>query len=34
MRHAEYDHIHLHILDMADALADGIVEQFPDRFIA
>ena len=27
-----YDEIHLHILDMADALADGIVEQFPDRF--
>jgi hypothetical protein len=31
---AEYDHIHLHILDMADALADGIVGQFPDRFTA
>lgn len=31
---AEYDRIHLHILDMADALADGIVEQFPDRFTA
>jgi hypothetical protein len=29
---AAYDEIHLHILDMADALADGIVEQFPDRF--
>ena len=31
---AEYDRIHLHILDMADALADGIVQQFPDRFTA
>jgi hypothetical protein len=31
---AEYDRIHLHILDMADALADGIVGQFPDRFTA
>lgn len=29
---AEYDRIHLHILDMADALADGIVTQFPRRF--
>jgi hypothetical protein len=29
---AAYDRIHLHILDMADALADGIVEQFPQRF--
>jgi hypothetical protein len=31
---AAYDRIHLHILDMADALADGIVEQFPQRFTA
>jgi hypothetical protein len=31
---AAYDEIHLHILDMADALADGIVAQFPDRFAA
>ena len=31
---AEYDRIHLHILQMADALADGIVTQFPDRFAA
>jgi hypothetical protein len=29
---AKYDEIHLHILDMADTLADGIVEQFPLRF--
>jgi hypothetical protein len=29
---AAYDEIHLHILAMADALADGIVAQFPDRF--
>lgn len=29
---AEYDRIHVHILGMADALADGIVTQFPDRF--
>lgn len=31
---AAYDEIHLHILAMADALADGIVAQFPDRFTA
>ena len=31
---AAYDDIHLHILAMADALADGIVTQFPDRFTA
>ena len=29
---AAYDAIHLHILHMADFLADGIVTQFPDRF--
>ena len=27
-----YDEIHLHILEMADALSDGIVAQFPERF--
>ena len=31
---AAYDDIHLHILTMADALADGIVQQFPERFSA
>jgi hypothetical protein len=29
---AAYEEIHLHILHMADTLADGIVEQFPRRF--
>jgi hypothetical protein len=29
-----YDEIHHHILEMADALADGIVQQFPNRFTA
>jgi hypothetical protein len=29
---AAYEDIHLHILAMADTLADGIVEQFPDHF--
>jgi hypothetical protein len=29
---AAYDEIHEHILRMADALADGIVAQFPERF--
>ena len=28
----DYDHIHAHILEMADHLTDGIVEQFPKRF--
>jgi hypothetical protein len=27
-----YEEIHLHILEMADALSDGIVAQFPERF--
>ena len=31
---AEYGHITTHILEMADALADGIITQFPDRFTA
>ncbi len=31
---AAYEEIHLHILGMADALADGIIQQFPDRFSA
>jgi hypothetical protein len=29
---AEYDRIHLHILAMADVLAFGVIDQFPDRF--
>jgi hypothetical protein len=29
---ADYDSIHRHILEMADALSDGIVAQFPGRF--
>ena len=29
---AEYDHIHNHILQMSDALASGIVTQFPAKF--
>jgi hypothetical protein len=29
---AEYDRIHSHILDLADLLAAGIVEQFPGQF--
>jgi hypothetical protein len=29
---AAYDRIHHHALGMADALSDGIVEQFPKRF--
>jgi hypothetical protein len=27
-----YDHVHTHILAMADMLTDGIVAQFPRRF--
>ena len=29
---AEYDHIATHILSMADTLATGIIQQFPDQF--
>ena len=29
---ADYDQIHEHILKLADALSDGIINQFPDRF--
>jgi hypothetical protein len=28
----DYEHIHRHILKMADALTNGIVKQFPKRF--
>jgi hypothetical protein len=28
----DYDHIHRHILKMADALTNGIVKQFPKKF--
>jgi hypothetical protein len=28
----DYDHIHTHILKMADALTNGIVKQFPKKF--
>ena len=28
----DYDEVHHHILGLADALTDGIVKQFPDRF--
>lgn len=31
---AAYDAVHLHILDLADTLSAGIIEQFPDRFTA
>ena len=31
---SEYGHIHDHILEMSDALAAGIVTQFPDKFTA
>lgn len=27
-----YDAIHVHILEMADVLSDGIVAQFPEKF--
>ena len=27
-----YDSVHLEILEMADMLTDGIVEQFPNKF--
>ena len=27
-----YDEIHVHILEMADVLSDGIVAQFPEKF--
>lgn len=29
---AAYEKIHAHILELADALTDGIVRQFPDKF--
>ena len=29
---ADYEAIHLHILDMADLLSSGIMRQFPQRF--
>ena len=28
----DYDAIHLHILDMADMLSNGIIGEFPARF--
>lgn len=29
---ADYDTVHMHILDLADTLTKGIVAQFPDKF--
>ena len=28
----DYDAVHAHILDMADALSAGVIAQFPDKF--
>ena len=27
-----YDEIHVHILEMADVLSDGMIAQFPEKF--